>query len=167
VNDLYRFDLSTGTSKLIAHTADTIEALAFGPGGTLYALGKLDGNLYTIDPTTGSMMLIGNVGISIGSPTGGLGFSPDGTLFATLDDKLYTLSTLTGAATAVGISDPSMSTGFSSISGLAFGPSAVPEPSSLVMIGIGLAGSVGLGVRRALRRRRTPPSEHPGESLCS
>ena len=145
VNDLYRFDLSTGTSVLLGHTADTLEALAFSSAGTLYGLGKLDGNLYTIDPTNGSMTLVGNVGISVGSPTGGLTFGPDGTLYATLDDKLYTLNPSSGLATAVGSSDPTIYTGFNSISGLAFAP-AVPEPASSVSLFIGMA-IVGLYAR--------------------
>lgn len=142
VNDLYRFNLSTGTSQLIAHTSDTLEALAFGPNNMLYGLGKLDGNLYVIDPNTGATTLVGNVGVSIGSPTGGLTFGPDGTLYATLDDTLYTLNTSTGAATAVGMADSTSYTGFSSISGLAFVASAVPEPASLISLGLGVAGVV-------------------------
>ena len=151
VNDLYRFDISSGTSSLIAHTSDTLEAIAFGPGGVLYALGKLDGNVYTVDPTTGVLTLVGNVGISIGSPTGGLTFAPDGTLFATLDDKLYTLDTSNGVATAVGSSDPTMDTGFSSISGLAF--AAVPEASSVISLAIGASAMIGLYVRGRIRHR--------------
>jgi hypothetical protein len=152
VNDLYEFNIATGTSTLIGHTADTIEALAFSSTGVLYALGKLDGNLYTIDTTTGAMTLVGNVGVSIGSPTGGLTFGADGTLYATLDDKLYTLSTTDGLATAVGSSDPSMYTGFSSISGLAFDFQSVPEPSSVVSLGIGL--TLVIGICRRVRRQK-------------
>ena len=151
INALYRFDISSGSSSLIAHTSDTLEAIAFAPNGVLYALGKLDGNLYTVDLSTGLLTLVGNVGISIGSPTGGLTFAPDGTLFATLDDKLYTLDLSTGLSSAVGSSDPGMDTGFSSISGLAF--AAVPEPSSVISLAIGVTGLVGLYVRGRYRRR--------------
>lgn len=162
-NDLYRFDLSTGTTTLVAKTTDTIEALAFRSDGTLFGLAKslggpADGNLFTIDPTTGAETLVGNVGIPVGSPIGALAFDPNGQLFATLDDKLYTLSTTTGAATAIGNSDPTVSdVGFSSISGLAFvtaAPVAVPEPSSVVMVGTGV---VALGLVSWKRAKPASP----------
>ncbi len=154
VNDLYRFDIATGSSQLIAHTADTLEALAFGPNDRLYGLGKLDGNLYVIDPSSGAMTLVGNVGVSVGSPSGGLTFGPDGTLYATLDDKLYTLSTLTGTATPAGSADPSTYTGFNTISGLAFVTSTVPEPSSIISLTLGAAGVLGLSLWQRRRRER-------------
>ncbi len=154
VNNLFRFDISTGMSTLVAHTADTLEALAFAPGGTLYGLGKNDGNLFTIDTTTGAMMLVGNVGVTVGSPTGGLAFGPDGSLFATLDDVLYKLNLTTGAATLVNpdtTGNVVTDAGFSSISGLAFGPAAVPEPSSIVLCGVFAAVAGGY---RMVRRPR-------------
>lgn len=157
-NNLYRFNLATGTSMLVTHTADTLSAIAFSQTGTLYGLGQLDGNLYTIDTTTGAMTNVGNVGVSIGSTVNSLGFSAGGTLFATIDDALYSLNTTTGAATAIG--DPAMGTGFASVSGLAFTngilPSVVPEPSSLIMLALGIAGPAGLtAVRKARARRAT------------
>ena len=58
VNNLYRFDIASGSSSLIAQTTDTLEAISFGPGGVLYAMGKLDGTLYTVNPTTGLSHLL-------------------------------------------------------------------------------------------------------------
>ena len=150
-NSLYRFDISTGQSVNIAPggTSDTLEALAFAPNGTLYGLGKLDGDLYKVSTATGALTLVGNVGFNVGSPIGSLAFGPDGVLYATLDDALYKLDTMTGLATAVS-TDPSATTGFDSISGLTYSPAAVPEPASMATWGlIALAA----GGRRLARRR--------------
>ena len=137
---------------MISHdpNAPTLEALAFG-NGTLYGLGKLDGNLYTVNTTTGATTLVGNTGVSVGSPLGGLTFGPGGVLFASLDDKLYQLNAATGLATPIN-PDPNVDTGFSSISGLAFAPAAVPEPGSIVLLGLGL-GTIGVTALRARARR--------------
>ena len=150
-NDLYRFNVSTGMSTLVGSTSDTLEAIAFSPGGTLYGLGKNDGNLYTVNPATAALALVGNVGVSIGSPTGGLTFGPNGVLYATLDDSLYTLSTTTGLATEVGSSVPGVTslTGFNSISGLA-SATAVPEPTSILVLGTGI-GAVCLYAARRIK----------------
>ncbi len=157
-NNLYRFDLATGSTTLISQTADTLASIAFAANGTFYGLGKLDGNLYRIDSTSGAMDLVGNVGVAIGSPVGALTFGTNGTLYATLDDALYTLNLTTGLATAIG--DPNVGTGFASISGLAFSTStlpsvggAVPEPASVVLLLAGVAAPVGLHFARKLRAR--------------
>lgn len=155
LNNLYRFDLSTGQTTLIAPqgTTDSLEALAFNSAGTLYGLGKLDGNLYTVNTSTGVLTAVGNVGFNVGSPVGGLTFRPDGTLYATIDDALYTLNTANGHATAVYAPDPTSPlgnpTGVFSISGLAFA-AAVPEPSSFLLCGV--AASIA-GACRLIRRR--------------
>jgi len=157
-NNLYEFNLATGATLMHTSTTDTLEALAFNGAGALYGLGKLDGDLYRIDTTTGAMTLVGNTGVMSGNPTGGLTFGANGTLYATIDDSLYTLNTTTGAATSV--MDPATigtlgGIGVNSISGLAFvNTAAVPEPSTVVLAGAASAAFAALAAgRKALRRR--------------
>ena len=145
VNDLYRFNIGTGTSTLVGSTSDTLTGLAFDGNGVLFGLGKGDGNLYIIDPNTAATTLVGNAGIAVGSPIGALTFAPNGVLYANLDDALYTLDPTTGLATAV---DPTnvLGIGFSSVSGIT---AVVPEPSAVVLMASLLVPGV-----FALRRRR-------------
>ena len=158
-NNLYQFDISTGLTTLVAHTADALSSIAFAANGTLYGLGQGDGNLYVVDPTTGATTLVGNAGLTIGSPVGALTFGTNGALYATFDDTLYSLSTTTGLATAIG--DPNLQTGFASISGLAFANatlppslSAVPEPASMLLLASGIVGPAGLTLLRKIRASR-------------
>ncbi len=144
-NDLFRFDIATGTSTRIGSTSVTLDGLAFGAGDVLYGLGQSDANLYVIDQTTAATTLVGNLGITKGSPFAGLTFGPNGTLYAAVDDRLFTVNTMTGAATPV--NRDVTSTGFSSVSGVAFAP--IPEPSSVLLFGLGT--TTGL---LALRRRK-------------
>ena len=149
---LYVFGLTGGPARNVGTTSDLLSSLAFSPNNTLYGLGKGDGQLYTINTASGSGILVGNLGtITVpdpfspggdtypidSGPIGALAFSGN-TLYAAADDTLCTVSTATGAATAV---DPSLyNTGFGgnyySVSGLA--PAAVPEASSAVPLGIGV-----------------------------
>ena len=153
VNYLYSFNLATGTSTLLNPTTPsgaTLAALAF-VGDTLYGLGKLDDSLYTVNTTTGATSFVGYLGVGAGSPIESLAAGPGGVLFATLDDQLYTINPSSGAATAVD-PNPSDYTGFNSISGLTY-VATVPEPSTILLVGVGLAACL-----VAHRRRRNGSS---------
>ena len=162
VNDLFQVNLATGATSSPLHTAFALEALAFGANNTLYALDRGTNNLnsvtnlYRVDTTLGAMTLVGSTGIQVGSPTGALAFDTStGRLVASLDDALYNINLATGAATAIGTSDPTVGTGLGSISGLAFiNSSAVPEPSSALLAGLGLTAVCGLAARHANRPGR-------------
>ncbi|WP_435005436.1 PEP-CTERM sorting domain-containing protein [Tundrisphaera lichenicola] len=152
LNNLYSFNLSTGTSTLIGRTIPTLAGLAF-VDNVLYGLGKLDNTIYTIDTTTALATIVGNLfadpndpDAALGSPIESLTSGPNGQLFATLDDRLFKIDVATGRASAVG----SSGIGFSSISGITY-VSTVPEPSSILLVGIGMAAI--FGCRRSRRPR--------------
>ncbi len=131
---LFRFNINTGVAVILNDTAVAIDGLALDNGTpqTLYALGQadagtappssVDAKLYSVDQVTGTLTEIGAIGVPKNSPVAGLTFSPDGTLYGAIDDKLYTINTTTGAATIVDAATPDFS--YSSVSGLAYATGA-------------------------------------------
>ena len=161
-NALYEFTPGGAPATLIGTTSDSLSALAFSPTGTLYGLGKGDGDVFTFNTSTGASTLVGNLGVGL-DPTGGqpalspisaLTFSGS-SLFASINDQLYTVNTSTGAASLVAPGAGGTGFGFSSISGLVPAgavPAAVPEASTVVSFGALLA----LGGLLVIRRRKLP-----------
>jgi len=149
--------------KSLDPTTGTITPIGTGTGiigagmeyadstATLYATGNdTTTDLYTVDVATGTASLIGSTGLF--SNATGLAFDEtSGTLYMTARPEgeeasnLYQLNTATGAATLIG------STGVAELDGLAWtgDATAVPEPSTLVLLGAGLIG-VGMNIRRRI-----------------
>jgi outer membrane protein assembly factor BamB len=123
-DDFYTFDVISGTSHRVGTSSGPIDALAFDNNNTLYALEQDGTNLYTINQNDGTMIVVGPLGVAMSSPFAAMTFGPDGTLYAAINDQLYTINKNTGAASM--LSTNVLDIGFSSVSGLAF---AVP-PSS-------------------------------------
>ncbi|MGH7950977.1 MAG: hypothetical protein ACREFE_03525 [Limisphaerales bacterium] len=137
-DDFYTFDVIAGTSHRVGTSSGPIDALAFDQNNTLYALGQDGTNLYTISQSDGTMTVVGSLGVAMSSPFAAMTFGPDGTLYAAINDQLYTINKNTGAASV--LSTNVLDIGFSSISGLAFAvpPSGVrltltPEAGNLVL----------------------------------
>lgn len=170
-NNLYTVDPVTGAATLIGPTG--IPAFAFNPtipnadgshnifdyslfssGGNLYEIfdvARLDGlsfaitpvipaNLYRIDPLTGVATLIAPTALNLTAVV-----DVNGTLYAfnAATGQVVTLDLATGNTSFVSNLDPA--------AGLILGAAPIPEPASLALAGIGIAGML----IRSRRKRRT------------
>jgi sugar lactone lactonase YvrE len=127
--NVYRLDPMTG-ERTIAHSGFTnIIDLTFGADGSLYVLqisrdglasptGPLPGALIRIEPATGMRTTIASEGLNF---PGGVVTGPDGAIYVT------NFGTTAGAGQVLRI--------------------VIPEPSAMVLLGIGTLGLVGLRVR--------------------
>ena len=143
VNDIYTFNIDTGTSVRIGTTGVAINGLAFDSSNTLYGIGKGDGTLYTISQVNGAATPVGSLGVSNNSPIGAIAFGPNGVLYASIDDRLYTINKSTGAATPA--SQTVLDFDFSSVSGLVFAQGAASIGNMSARVAVGAGDNVGIG----------------------
>lgn len=151
-NDLYRFDLTSGTSVRVGTTGVVLDGMVFS-GNNLYAIGQeADAKLYLVNQDTAALSEIGSLGVQNNSLFGALTVGPNGALFGAINDRLYSIDKLTGMASEL---DPTvLDLGYSSVSGAAFSP--VPEPSTY-----GIAGAATLMLVGFLRKRRARAKAMP------
>jgi hypothetical protein len=136
VGTLYSSTLN-GSSSVVGALSVSMDGLDFAPNGTLYGISQ-DMSLYTIDPVTAGVTLVGPTGIGSIGPV--LGFAirqSDAAMYAAVGRSLYSIDSTTGQGTFIGV------TGFDQITGLTFlepgGGSGIPEPSTWAMMAGGLA----------------------------
>ncbi len=153
-NDFYMFTIddttNVGTSVRLGTTGVPIDGLAFDANGTLYGIGQADSTLYTINQTTGQATAVGSLGIDVKSPVAGMTFgpatsgSPNGDLYAAINDRLYRINTATGAATPVSTTVLNFNPYISSVSGLAFAEGAGTLGNVSARLNVGVDENVGI-----------------------
>ena len=141
-----------GAATDIGDVEDNIKGLAF-VGDTLYGAEVFSSELHVLDPTTGATLTTVSVTLPGFDVLGlnGLATDPDtGELWGlvrVMNDTggftrhLALIDPVTGEATSSGL----LSENFA---GIAFVPSAVPEPAALGLLGVGAMGMAGLRRRR-------------------
>ncbi len=125
--------------------------LAFAPDGTLYGYSNIGGELghggpgfFRVDPATAATTVLTPSGVNPLLFIEDIAFAPDGTLWAGGGSAFEPLNLQTGLPAGPGFTAPYQ------IYGMAFLPAAtVPEPSSFLLLGAGLATLALMRRRRA------------------
>jgi hypothetical protein len=136
---LWSLDPDVPCSTEIGTMDICIDGLGFNSDGLLYGLSQTSYELYIIDQTNAEVTMVGSTGLQSQTFLGGLTFSSDDTLYAVLNDSLYTLNPDTGAANLIG------PIGYDKVSGLT---ATTPAPSAVLLCGFGA------GLVNCLRRRK-------------
>lgn len=147
---------ATAVSSALAGPGNDVEGLAWAPGGTnglIYGINRDNGLLQVYDIAGNAWTTVGDTGITWLDP--GLAYDPGAdVLYAIGDpntDNLYRIDRFTAAATSIGaLNLPGGTDG----GGLAF-ISAVPEPTTVALVAIGMAG----GAVSAWRGRSRKPAK--------
>lgn len=132
-----------------------VRGSAYSPNGTWYGIGN-GPSLHTVDPLTGATALIG----PLGQPLQGvnLAYNPaDNFLYSIrindFQTPLYRIDPGTGVATLVGNLTGIVGSFESQITASTFQIAAVPEPTTLLLLGlVGVGTGLGVWHRRRIRQ---------------
>ncbi|MDQ6698926.1 MAG: DUF4394 domain-containing protein [Acidobacteriota bacterium] len=161
-SQLFTINLATGAATIVGTMSGgphDINGLAYRSDGKLVGLDGATNSLVVIDPVTAVItplaVLAPIVGVVGGmTVSNGVGYFNTGGPVGTppASNSLYSFDLFTGAATLVGSFGPTIN-GFG-ISGLAALP-PVPEPSTSLILGLGIAILIFAGVKQRKRLKRT------------
>ena len=160
---LYTINTTTGVATLVGNTGDFFGSIAFAPDGTLYM------SAAGLDPLTDNII---NIGLKTLNPAnastlsfvatpdffGALGIRPaDGVIFGGTGDlgQIFTINPASGKETLIG------STGRNFVGDIDF---QVPEPGTLVLLGLGLLGIAGNWLAREQRGGRDQHCDDTGQT---
>jgi hypothetical protein len=146
---LYTINPSTMAVTPIGNTGILGNGLvAFDSNGVLYMNSQGGGNdiLYSIDPTTGTPSLIGPTNLAIFTGVFNLG---DGNLYGFANDTgIYSLDTTSGASTLVSFAGFPSEVAYAAADFEGGRTQANPEPSTILLVGIGSLALAGYTYRR-------------------
>lgn len=151
-DDAYQIDLTTGQATILGESNFTtgMVGLSFAPNGTLYM--KNGNQLNTVNQSTGAITFVRN--LTGGTLVNALAFDSNGVPYSVIrtgtQSFLATFDLNTGVVTNLG----EITVGGQPVNGvaaLAFRISAVPEPSTMLLIGSTMLGSAIIYWRRKRR----------------
>lgn len=138
-------NLATGATALLANTSPNSNGIAsaFGPTGTYYWMNRSADTLSTVNTATGAVTLVGALGFNANGTN--LGFNPDDGFLYTIqiEDRnypLYRINPATGAGSFVGNISGFPDIANQQITAGTFDVAGVPEPGTLALLSLGLAG---------------------------
>jgi len=137
----YSINPATGAAAAVGPQGQFVTGLA-ASGHTVYGLGgDFVNNLVTINTATGATTPVGALGAGLNVTDGGIDFDNAGVLWGIEDGgNIFTINPVTGAGTVI-------SGTLSGFESLAIQQTVIPEPATLVLLGLSAVGFV-------LRRRR-------------
>jgi streptogramin lyase len=155
------YQAGAGTATPLTTSVTAPQGLAVAANGMLLAINGSPSNptIYSIDPTNGNTNpLSDNFGAGTGSPYNvlrGITVGPDGTIYATDvgNNEIFAVNPSNGDRSIVSGNGVGGITFGGLTYGIAVYPTTVPEPSSVVLLGMGIGGLL-----LYQRRRRSPRS---------